>query len=107
MRILILGGDGMLGHQLLKSYQSQHHVTVTLRNVVDAYKSFEIFTHENSKFEIDVEHFEQLNDVFVDVNPEVVINCVGIVKQRIAAKDAIESIKINALLPHQLLLLSV
>ena len=104
-RILIFGGDGMLGHQLLKSFQSNYHVTTTLRNSINSYKSFELFNHENSIFDIDVRNFKDINEVFVNVKPEVVINCVGIVKQRSESKDAIESIKINSLLPHQLELL--
>ncbi len=36
------------------------------------------------------------------VGAEAVLNCIGIVKQIDAAKDAIVSISINALLPHQL-----
>ena len=104
-RILIFGGDGMLGHQLLKSFQSNYHVTTTLRNSINSYKSFELFNHENSIFDIDVGNFKDINEVFVNVKPEVVINCVGIVKQRSESKDAIESIKINSLFPHQLELL--
>ena len=104
-RILIFGGDGMLGHQLLKSFQSNYHVTTTLRNSINSYKSFELFNHENSIFDIDVRNFKDINEVFVNVKPEVVINCVGIVKQRSESKDAIESIKINSLFPHQLELL--
>lgn len=104
-RILIFGGDGMLGHQLLKTFQSNYHVTTTLRNSINSYKSFELFNHENSIFDIDVRNFKDINEVFVNVKPEVVINCVGIVKQRSESKDAIESIKINSLLPHQLELL--
>jgi dTDP-4-dehydrorhamnose reductase len=34
--------------------------------------------------------------------PDVVVNCVGIVKQRDEAKQALPSIHINALFPHQL-----
>ena len=34
--------------------------------------------------------------------PEVVINCIGIVKQLPAAQDPLQSIAINALFPHQL-----
>ena len=34
--------------------------------------------------------------------PDAVVNCIGIVKQIDAAKDAIASISVNALLPHQL-----
>jgi dTDP-4-dehydrorhamnose reductase len=37
-----------------------------------------------------------------EAQPEVVINCVGIVKQRLAATDPVESIEVNSLFPHRL-----
>jgi dTDP-4-dehydrorhamnose reductase len=37
-----------------------------------------------------------------DARPEVVINCIGIVKQKPLAEDAIASITINSLFPHLL-----
>lgn len=37
-----------------------------------------------------------------EVRPEIVINCVGVVKQLSAAKDALVSITLNALFPHRL-----
>jgi dTDP-4-dehydrorhamnose reductase len=36
------------------------------------------------------------------VRPQVVINCIGIVKQLPAAKDSLQSILVNALFPHRL-----
>ena len=37
MRILIFGGDGMLGHQLWESWHARHDVWVTLRKDGPAY----------------------------------------------------------------------
>lgn len=102
MRILILGGDGMLGHQLLKSFQERHVVRCTLRQDLAVYAAHSLFSAENSYAAIDVRNFERLVEVFADFQPEVVINCVGIVKQRQTAKESIPSLEINALLPHRL-----
>ena len=104
-RIVILGGDGMLGHQLLKHFDQQFEVWATLRNNVNTYQEYKIFNRENSLYEIDARNYDQLGKVFNEIRPDVVINCIGIVKQRKEAADVIESIKINALLPHQLCLL--
>lgn len=105
MRILILGGDGMLGHQLLKAWQSRHAVRCTLRQDLSAYASFELFTAENSYAGIDVRSLARLTEVVADFRPEAVVNCVGIVKQRPTAKESIPSLEINALLPHRLAVL--
>lgn len=105
MRILILGGDGMLGHQLLKHLQPRHEVRVTLRQDLAAYAYAGLFDRQNGIDGIDVRSMERLVEVLADFRPEAVINAVGIVKQRADAKESIPSLEINALLPHRLALL--
>ena len=105
MRILIFGGDGMLGHQLLMQLQSGHDVKVTLRQNLMAYAPFKIFNSNNVYDGIDIRSMERLIEVMADFRPEAVINAVGIVKQRPSAKESIPSLEINALLPHRLAVL--
>lgn len=105
MRILILGGDGMLGHQLLKSLAPRHEVRVTLRQDLEAYASYQLFNNDNAYAGIDVRSLERLTEVLADFRPEAVINAVGIVKQRPTAKESIPSLEINSLLPHRLAVL--
>lgn len=102
MRILILGGDGMLGHQLLKSLDKRHEVKVSLRQDLEAYAPYQLFNHDNAYVGIDVRSLERLTEVMADFSPEAVINAVGIVKQRPTAKESIPSLEINSLLPHRL-----
>lgn len=102
MRILILGGDGMLGHQLLKSLSPRHEVKVTLRQDLEAYAPFQLFNYDNAYLGIDVRSLERITEVLADFRPEAVINAVGIVKQRPTAKESIPSLEINSLLPHRL-----
>lgn len=102
MKILVLGGEGMLGHQLLQYLQTRHTVKVTLKNPANCYQPWNLFHPENSYYNIDVLNTEALLDVLLDFRPEAVINAVGIVKQRDAAKESIPSIQINALFPHRL-----
>jgi dTDP-4-dehydrorhamnose reductase len=102
MRILILGGDGMLGHQLLKDLLPSHEVRVTLRQERSAYNHFNLFTDINSYFGVDVRVTDRLVGALADFHPEVVINAVGVVKQRNDGLEAIPNLEINALLPHRL-----
>jgi len=102
VRILILGGDGMLGHQLLKSWRERHEVRVTLRGDGADYSHVGLFDAGNAFFGLDARDFTQMERVLRDFRPEAVVNAIGIVKQRAEAKDAILSIEINALLPHRL-----
>jgi dTDP-4-dehydrorhamnose reductase len=52
--------------------------------------------------EIDVESDLSLNRLFALAKPDVVINCVGVVKQLSIAADPLVAIPINSLLPHRL-----
>jgi len=105
MRILILGGDGMLGHQLLHHLAQKHDARVTLRQPLGVYARFSIFQPKNSYPEIDVRARTSLLETLEDFHPEAVINAVGIIKQQPIAADNIANIEINALLPHRLALL--
>ena len=105
MRILVLGGDGMLGHRLLEQLRPNHDVRATLRQDAAAYAHYGLFPAESTWFGIDVRSPERLTEVFADVRPEAVINAVGIVKRGASAQDAIPSLEINSLLPHRLCVL--
>ncbi len=101
MKILVLGG-GMLGHQLLNHFSAHHDVRITLREKPHHYSACKIFSEENAYYEVNVRSLGKLSDVLLSFQPEVVINAIGIVKQRSASKARIPSIEINALFPHQL-----
>jgi dTDP-4-dehydrorhamnose reductase len=102
MRILILGGSGMLGHQLLKQLLSSHDARVTLRGKRAEYSAFALFNEKNSYPGIELSSIKPLADVVKDFRPQVIVNAAGIVKQRTEAKEIIPSLEINSLLPHRL-----
>jgi dTDP-4-dehydrorhamnose reductase len=103
VRILILGGDGMLGHQLLRSWRGRHDVVATVRQPLAVYQKYGSFSSNNTVDGVDVTDLPRVTAAVRETAPEAVINCVGIVKQRAEAKAAIQSIAVNALWPHQLL----
>jgi dTDP-4-dehydrorhamnose reductase len=105
MRILILGGDGMLGHQLFKHLGVNHDVRVTLRRELDAYRELDLFKPDNAYAEIDAQDIDSLMEAAGDFRPQAIINAIGLVKQRDQAKAHMASLEINALLPHRLALL--
>ena len=105
MRILILGGDGMLGHQLFKNLKSSHDVRVTLRQDLAVYNKFMMFSSENTYPGIDVIKIDKLAKVLTNFHPDAVVNAIGIVKQLPEANKSIPSLEINALFPHRLALL--
>jgi dTDP-4-dehydrorhamnose reductase len=105
MEILILGGAGMLGHKLFQRLKQSHPDTCcTIRGLVhdDPLKDVEVF-HTGQVIEnCDVRDWPALQRLLSRLRPKIVVNCVGVVKQRPEAKQPIPSIEINALLPHKL-----
>jgi dTDP-4-dehydrorhamnose reductase len=51
---------------------------------------------------VDVENLASLNSLFAKSRPNVVINCIGVVKQLAESGDPLAVIPINSLLPHRL-----
>ena len=51
---------------------------------------------------IDATDTDTVVSIIAQQKPDVVINCVGIIKQLAASKDALASIAINSLFPHRL-----
>lgn len=58
--------------------------------------------HANIITGVDVDNFDILTHLFVNVHPKVVINCIGLVKQLAAADDPLAAIPVNSILPHRL-----
>jgi len=102
MRILVLGGDGMLGHQLLRTFGAAHEVRVTLRRELDAYASTGMFQAANAYACIDAHAPESLRGVLARFRPDAVVNAIGLVTHRAGEQDIVSHIEINALFPHRL-----
>ncbi len=102
MRILILGGDGMLGHQLFKYLKSMHDVRVTLHKDLTIYKRFIQFSTKNTYPGVDIKNTDKLVKVLTNFYPDVVVNAIGIIKQLPEANENIPSLETNGLFPHQL-----
>ena len=89
----------------IRSYYVRHDVRCTLRLDLSAYAGTGLFSEANAYAGIDVRSLERIVEVLASYRPEVVVNCIGIVKQRPSARESIPSLEINALLPHRLALL--
>jgi dTDP-4-dehydrorhamnose reductase len=94
----------MLGHELLRHLQNRHDARATLRQSLPAYSSCGMFHAANAFADVDVCAPGRVEQVLADFRPQVVVNAVGIVKQRPESQDAILSIEVNSLLPHRLAL---
>jgi dTDP-4-dehydrorhamnose reductase len=102
VRLLVVGGDGMLGHRLLAQLGPVHEVRVTLRRPLAAYDRHGLYSRANAEPGVDVRDFGAVLDVLDRFRPEAVVNAAGIVKQRPEARSAVPSIEVNALFPQRL-----
>lgn len=102
MNVLILGGGGMLGHKLWLAARDRFDTSVTLRGSESDYRRYGIFNDPGVIFGVDAADMDSIARAFDGAEPDAVINCIGIIKQRAAAKDPIASLTINALFPHRL-----
>lgn len=102
MKILVLGADGMLGHQLVASMRDRYEVAGTVRLAGHAYAPVAESLPDTLFGGVDIRDFSLVLNAIDVFKPDAVVNAVGIVKQRKEANDAIESIVINSLLPHRL-----
>ncbi len=102
MKILIVGGTGMLGHRLWMDLSAAHDVWGTVRGTADSLPALHGIVRANICEHVDALHFETIQHVVETINPDVVINCVGLIKQRENAKEPILAIDINTRFPHLL-----
>ena len=102
-KILVLGASGMLGNAVLRLFSQTDGYTVTgaLRSrqaiglLPDNVRNLVVSG-------IDVENIDSLLRLFDEVQPDVVINCVGLVKQLSDVNNPLVALPINSLFPHRL-----
>lgn len=102
IKVLILGATGMLGHKLVQTMPEPFEVWATIRGKFDSIEKFGIFERDRIIEGVDAGNFVTIQAAIDSVRPDVVVNCIGIVKQQALGKDPIACITINALLPHLL-----
>jgi dTDP-4-dehydrorhamnose reductase len=103
MKVMVLGVSGMLGNAVYRVLSANPELSVfgTARSE-SAGNHFSQVLAENLVFNVDVESQDSLVKAFGRVKPDVVINCVGLVKQLADANDPLLAVPINTLLPHRL-----
>ena len=101
MRILILGGNGMIGHKMYQTISKIHKDTwVTLRNSLSNYSYSDIYNSEKVIDNIDLINFQIISNQLNKINPDIVINACGITIRRGIEILKSNSIILNSALPH-------
>jgi len=103
MKALVLGASGMLGNAMMRvlSEEEDWDVFGTVRSSEVA-RLFSPKIAERLVAGVDIGNHDTLTKLFAQVRPNVVVNCIGLVKQLAEADDPLMAIPINSLLPHRL-----
>lgn len=107
-RVLILGITGMLGHTLFKEMNKNTNLEVfgTTRNKNGLENYFTEDEMIKIRGNVDADNFETVIRAIASVQPTIIINCIGIIKQLPISKDPLTAITVNAQLPHRISLVA-
>lgn len=97
-RVLILGGLGMLGHELARTLSDHLDVGVAIRRPADAWPSSLPQVAVTGGTDLLIP--DAASRLFDAARPDVVVNCVGAIKQKSMAE--LDAFAINAELPRLL-----
>jgi len=104
-KILVLGGNGMLGHKVFQVFNEDFEVHASFLSLNDYTSAFPVYRDvPSSRIHIGVNalNFTALNTLVESVKPDVVVNCIGLIKQLKEASDYLLAIRMNSVLPHSL-----
>lgn len=99
-RILVVGASGMLGHEALRVLAQDFEVWGACRNP-ESLPDLGV-PADRLLGGLDATNADDAYELLAMVQPDLVLNAIGIVKQREDAKAAIPSIEVNSLWPHLL-----
>jgi len=102
MRVLIFGGNGMLGHKLVQVFAPRFETWSTIRGPFPGLERFGFFPRERTISGIDVSDFSSVEKIINELRPDTVVNCIGVIKQRPSAADVVTTLTINSLFPQRL-----
>lgn len=104
MKILILGLSGMLGHKLFSYLQKQNTYELyatTTTNFEIEHPNFKIVNKKNIFFSKN-QNIDFFKKKIADIKPDLVINCIAILKESFFYLNPLKFIEINTVLPLQI-----
>lgn len=102
-KILVLGATGMLGSAILRFFQGQSSFEVIGSARTDSAAGLLPDKLKDCVVTgVDAENIDSLLSYVASTNPDIIINCIGVVKQRLEVNDPLVTVPLNSLLPHRL-----
>lgn len=102
-KVLVLGAAGMLGHAMMRYLAASDDVDVAGTVRADRLPAgFPAALAPLVETGVDATDEGGLRRMLERVRPDVIVNCVGVIKQRPDGQDPEQTILVNALVPHRL-----
>ncbi len=92
----------MLGHKLIQIWQNKFDVWTTVRKKFQYYEKYKIYERDKTLDNINIQNINLVKEKIEQIEPDVIVNAVGIIKQVPLAKNVINTLLINSIFPHQL-----
>lgn len=92
----------MLGHKLVQVLSEKFDVWTTIREGSSSLDKYGFFQNEKIVEKVDITDFESVKKAVDALKPDIVINCVGIIKQLPVSKNVIKTLMVNSIFPQQL-----
>jgi dTDP-4-dehydrorhamnose reductase len=101
MKVLIFGGNGMLGHKLVQAWQNKFDVYTTIRKSFAELEHLQIFDRKKTFDNVEVENFDSIIKIIDEVQPDAIVNAIGIIKQLPTSKNIVKTLEVNSIFPHK------
>lgn len=105
LKIVILGANGMLGASLFRYFSKEYSYEVfgSVRRDITKQELLKLKGF-NGKITsgIDALNFDSIHSYLTSVQPDIIFNCIGVIKQKEENTDKASTIYINSVLPHEI-----
>lgn len=103
MKILILGANGMIGHRVLLEARSQfgNQVYGLIRRSKTEFNDYK-FLQDDIYDQVDVRDWVKVERLLNELNPDVVVNAIGLTIRREEVADINVAIELNSFFPQKL-----
>ena len=99
-KVLILGGNGMLGHKLVQVFSEHFDTQFTVRKAPSHTNMSGLFGEHKIITDVDASDIITVRTAIESSRPDVVINAIGVVKQLPSSKDVVHTLTVNSIFPH-------
>lgn len=92
----------MLGHKLTQVLQNRFDLWATFRTDYKQYEKYGVFNKSRILPNVTIEDLNSVEAAVEEVEPDVIVNAIGIIKQIPSATNVVKTLTVNAVFPHQL-----